>query len=223
MALALAERGADVAITYHSSADAAEEVGSAIRELGVRALLLRCDQRHEEEVRAAVDRVVGDLGGLDVLVNSASNFHRVSWDAIDAAAWDGTLSVNLRGPFLFARHATAALRARRGKIVNIADVAGLRPWTDYLPYSVAKAGVIALTQGLAKALAPEVTVNAIAPGEVLWPDSFSSDQREKLLRRIPLGRSGSAEDVVRTLLYLLEGSDYVTGAIIPVDGGRLLG
>jgi len=222
MAVALAGRGMDVAFTYHASDAAAVEVEIAIRAAGVRALVLRCDQREEEQVRGAVERTRGEFDRLDVLVNSAAIFHRIAWEDVDAAAWDETLNTNLRGPFLFARHATPALKASRGKIVNLADIAGLRPWKEYLPYSVAKAGVIALTQGLAKALAPEVQVNAIAPGAVLWPDEFTEAQRRQLLARIPLARASSPDDVVNTLLYLLEGSDYVTGAVIPVDGGRIL-
>jgi pteridine reductase len=223
MALALAGKGMDVAFTYYRSRAAAADVQTAIREQGVRALALRCDQRAEDEVRRTVDSVIAEFGRLDVLVNSAAVFLRTPWESLDAATWDEILTTNLRAPFLFARCATPALKASGGKIVNIADIAGLRPWADYIPYSVAKAGVIALTQGLAKALAPSVQVNAIAPGAVLWPESFGPEEQARTLNRVPLGRAGSAGDVVNTLLYVLEGSDYVTGAVLPVDGGRLLG
>jgi pteridine reductase len=223
IALGLAGRGADVAITYHQSAAAAEETAATIRGLGRRTLAARCDQRCEEQVRGAVAALAHEWGRLDVLVNSAAVFRRHPFEALTAADWDDELATNLRGPFLFSLAAASTLRAEGGgKIVNIADIAGIRPWADYLPYSVSKAGLIALTQGLAKALAPDVQVNAVAPGAVLWPGDFSEEQRAALLEKIPLRRAGTPEDVVNTVLYLVEGTDYVTGQVLSVDGGRLL-
>jgi NAD(P)-dependent dehydrogenase (short-subunit alcohol dehydrogenase family) len=223
IALGLARRGADVLITYHSSSREAEAAVEEMRSLGVRAAAARCDQRREAEVRAAVQAELAAFGRLDVLVNSAAIFPRRPLAELDAAAWDEALETNLRGPFLFALHAAPALKADGGgKIINLADVAGVRPWPNYLPYSVSKAGVIALTHGLAKALAPEVQVNAVAPGAILWPGDYPEEQRRAVLARVPLARAGSPADVVNTILYLIEASDYVTGALIPVDGGRLI-
>lgn len=224
LALGLAGRGADVAITYRSSEHEAQTVLTELRKAGVRGAAVRCDQASEADVRAAVRWVVGEFRRLDVLVNSAAIFEKTPFESLDAAAWDRHLAINLRGPFLFALHAAPHLRADGGgKIVNLADIAGFRPWKGYLPYSISKAGAIALTQALARELAPDVQVNAIAPGAVLWPEEYTAEQREAALARVPLARSGSPDDVVATLLYLLEGSDYVTGTVIPVDGGRLLG
>ncbi len=224
LALGLAGRGADVAITYRSSEHEAQTVLTELRKAGVRGAAVRCDQASEADVRAAVRWVVGEFRRLDVLVNSAAIFEKTPFESLDAAAWDRHLAINLRGPFLFALHAAPHLRADGGgKIVNLADIAGFRPWKGYLPYSISKAGAIALTQALARELAPDVQVNANAPGAVLWPEEYTAEQREAALARVPLARSGSPDDVVATLLYLLEGSDYVTGTVIPVDGGRLLG
>jgi NAD(P)-dependent dehydrogenase (short-subunit alcohol dehydrogenase family) len=223
IALDLAERGADVAITYHRSAAAAAAVVAASQALGRRAVAFACDQRRDPEVRSVVDGTLAAFGRLDVLVNSAAIFRRTPLADLDEATWDELLDTNLKGPFLFARHAAAALRRDGGgKIVLLADIAGMRPWAGYLPYCVAKAGVIALTQGLARELAPEVQVNAIAPGAILWPPDYPEEARRAVLSRVPLGRPGDPADVVATVRYLLDGSDYVTGAVIPVDGGRLL-
>ena len=131
--------------------------------------------------------------------------------------------MNLKGPFLCAQRVGQEMLARGGgKIVNIADVNAYRPWPSYIPYCVSKAGVIALTQGLARALAPTVQVNAVAPGAVLFPEEYTPEQRERTLAPIPMRRQGTPEDVARTVLFLIEGPDYITGATIPVDGGRLL-
>lgn len=223
LAVGLARRGANVAITYHRSADAGAEVVGELRALGVRALAVRCDQRHEDQVQAALATTLREYGRLDILVNSAAVFHRTPFETLDAAAWDEHVDTNLRGPYLFALHAAEALREHGcGKIVNIADIAGFRAWVHHIPYSVSKAGLISLTQGLARALAPDVQVNAVAPGAVLWPEDYPEDLRQQLVDRIPLQRGGSPEDVVRTVLYLIEGSDFVTGAVVPVDGGRSL-
>jgi len=223
LALGLAARGAAVAITYHSSSDAAAQTVAMIEKLGVEAIAISCDQRDEKHVLNAIRITLDRFGGLDVLVNSAAGFHRIPFDALDSAAWDRDLETDLRGPFLFALHSADALRAGSGgKIVNLVDIAGLRPWKHYLTYSVAKAGLVALTQCLARELAPEVQVNAIAPGVVLWPEAFTADQKEAALRRVPLHVAGSPADVVATMLYLIEGTDYVTGVVVPVDGGRLL-
>ncbi|MBI3911125.1 MAG: SDR family oxidoreductase, partial [Armatimonadetes bacterium] len=191
--------------------------------LGRRALAVACDQRDAGEVAAAVAEVERHLGDVDVLVNNAAIFRRTPFPDLTEDDWDDHLATNLKGPFLFARAVAAGMRSRgRGKIVNLADVAAFRPWPDYLPYSVAKAGLIALTQGLARALAPEVQVNAVAPGAVLWPPDYPEEAKRQFLARVPLGHAGDPADVARVVRFLIEGSDYVTGAVIPVDGGRLL-
>ena len=162
------------------------------------------------------------LGGLDVLVNSAAVMHRIPFEDTTPAQYDAIMHLNLRAPFFVAQGAAPHLRRARGKIVNIGDLGGLEPWPSYAAHSLSKAGVAMLTRVLARALAPAVTVNAIAPGTVLVPDGFDAAQRERLVRDTPLGRLGTPEDAVAALLYLLEGGDFVTGEVLAVDGGRIL-
>jgi pteridine reductase len=148
--------------------------------------------------------------------------HRLGFEETTPEQYDAVLGLNLRSVFFCTQGAAPALRAARGKVVNLADLAGLQPWPGFAAHSVSKAGVVMLTKVLARALAPEVTVNAIAPGAVLVPEDYDAEERERLARAAPLGRLGSPEDVVAALLYLLEGGDFVTGEVLTVDGGRLL-
>lgn len=220
---ALASRGARLAVNYHSSAEPAAALVREIESAGGRAVALAGDTSRAEDVERVVEAVLARFGRIDVLVNNAAIFFETPFPDVSEEDWDRTLDVNLKGPFLCARAVAPAMLAQgEGKIVNLADIAGFRPWPRYLPYSISKAGVIALTQGLARALAPAVQVNAVAPGTVLLPEEFTAEQRQQALQRVPLGREGSAEDVARTVLFLLEGPDYITGTVIPVDGGRSL-
>jgi pteridine reductase len=165
---------------------------------------------------------VAALGGLDVLVNSAAVMHHIGFEATTVEQYDAILDLNLRSPFFVAQGAAPFLRLAHGRIVNIADLGGLEPWPGYAAHSVSKAGVVMLTKVLARALAPDVNVNAIAPGTVLVPDSTSDVERARLADSAPLGRLGTPSDAVNALLYLLEGGDFVTGETLVVDGGRLL-
>jgi pteridine reductase len=164
--------------------------------------------------------VVQELGQLDVLVNSAAVMHRLSFEETTPEQWDAILNLNLRAVFFCTQGAAPALRASRGKVVNLADLAGLEPWSGFGAHSVSKAGVVMLTKVLALSLAPDVTVNAIAPGAVLVPDDYDAEDRERLARATPLRRLGNPADVIAALLYLLEGGDFVTGEVLVVDGGR---
>lgn len=221
IALALAERGAGVGITYHSSAGPAAETLAELRSLGVSAHAVRCDQRDPAQVETAVREVEEALGPLSVLVNSAAIFHQTPFDTATLEDWDSHLETNLRGPWLFAKAAAPGMRQRgAGVIVNIVDIAADRPFPSYLPYSISKAGVAALTRGLANALAPQVRVLGISPGEVMWPEGFPEEQKQALIAKAPLRKEGSPEDIARTVVFMVEGSDYLTGAILPVDGGR---
>jgi pteridine reductase len=148
--------------------------------------------------------------------------HRLNLDETTPEQWDAILNLNLRSVFFCTRGAAPALRKTRGKVVNLADLAGLEPWPGFVAHSVSKAGVVMLTKVLARSLAPDVTVNGIAPGAVLVPDDYTAEDRDRLVRSTPLRRLGSPSDVVSALLYLLEGGDYVTGEILVVDGGRLV-
>lgn len=223
IALELARRGADVAFTYRSSGVEADQTAIEIRALGVRALAVQCDQRHPEQVTAALARVEAELGPVDVLVNSAAIFRRTPVETATLEDWDEHLEVNLRGPWLFAQAAGNRMKQRgAGVILNMVDIAVESPFVGYLPYTASKAGLVALTLGLAKALAPEVRVNGIAPGAVLFPEGFPEEQKEALIRRTPLQRPGTPEDIARTAGYLIEEAPFVTGVILPVDGGLRL-
>jgi NAD(P)-dependent dehydrogenase (short-subunit alcohol dehydrogenase family) len=223
IAWALAQRGAQVAITYQRSQRDADAFVKEMETAGRKALAVRAEATRAAEVTAAVDRVVKQFGRIDILINNAAIFSRTPWAALDEAAWDQAIDVNLKGPFLFAKAAGDRMKAQgSGKIVNIADWAGERPYRHYLPYCVSKAGVVALTKGLALELAPHVQVNAVAPGPVLLPEGMSEEERANVIAATPLRRIGSPEDVANAVLFLLEGSDFITGAVLPVDGGRLI-
>jgi pteridine reductase len=220
MASALAARGASVAIHHHASSSGAEELREEIIEAGGRAACFQADLTDASAARALPQQVVREFGRLDVLVNSAAVMHRLSLDETTPEQWDAIVNLNLRAVFFCTQGAAPALREAGGKVINLADLAGLEPWPGFAAHSVSKAGVVMLTKVLARSLAPLVTVNAIAPGAVLVPEDYDAEERERLARATPLRRLGSPSDVVSALLYLLEGGDFVTGEVLVVDGGR---
>jgi pteridine reductase len=222
MAGALAERGMTVAIHHHASAQGAQELRQQILQSGGRAECFSADLADADAARALPERVVGQFGRLDVLVNSAAIMQRLAFEETTPEQWDAIHNLNLRSVFFCTQGAARALRASGGKVVNMADLAGLEPWPGFVAHSTSKAGVVMLTKVLALSLAPEVTVNAIAPGAVLVPEDYSAEERERLVRSTPLRRLGSPSDVISALLYLLEGGDFVTGEVLVVDGGRLI-
>lgn len=223
MALEIAKRGAHIVVHYANSHTEAEEVADQIRALGRRALIVQGDQSKVADIRRIVGEIDATFGRLDALVNSASNFKRTPLDTITEADWDDSLAVNLKGPAFCALEAARLIRrGGGGKIINMADWAGLRPYRHYLPYLIAKAGVVALTRALALELAPEIQVNAIAPGPVLLPEAATADEIQSVLRYVPLKRLGSPQDIAATAAFLLEGSDYITGQVLCVDGGRFI-
>ena len=221
LAVGLAAAGCDVAVHYGSSAAGAAETAQAIAKHGRKAELIPADLRDAQAARGLADRAARALGRLDVLINAAAVMVRQAVLDVTPESWDATLDLNLRAYFFVAQGAIAHLRPVRGKIVNIADVGGLEPWPSYVPHSVSKAGVVMLTKGLAKALAPDITVNAVAPGPVLLPDDWDDATRRRFADTTPLGL-GSPDHVVNAVRYLLEGGDYVTGTVLVVDGGRML-
>lgn len=223
LAVALAERGCRVAITYRTSRQEAESVVREIERRGVAGYAVRVDQRVPVQVKTAVRSILRRFGRVDILVNNASSFYPTPLEKVTPVQWNDLLSTNLAGPWWFAQALGPAMKQRgSGKILNMADVSVLSPWTDYLPYCAAKGGVVTLTLGLAKALAPQVQVNAIAPGPILFPSDVTPAQRRQALKKTLLKRVGSPKDIVAAALFLLGGSDFVTGVILPVDGGRRL-
>jgi pteridine reductase len=222
MARALADRGMVIAIHHHASSAGARELRDEVLRAGGRATCFAADLTDANAARELPGRVVKELGGLDVLVNSAAVMHRLRFDETTPEQWDAIFDLNLRSVFFCTQGAAPALRAARGKVVNLADLSGIQPWPGFAAHSISKAGVIMLTKVMARSLAPEVTVNAIAPGAVLVPEEYDAEERERLVRSTPLRRLGNPSDAVSALLYLLEGGDFVTGEVLVVDGGRHL-
>ncbi|MEJ2679096.1 MAG: SDR family oxidoreductase [Gemmatimonadota bacterium] len=221
LALALARGGADVVVNYHGSEADAHRTVEEIQALGRRAVAIRADVASRRDVAALIDGVAAEFGRLDVVVNSAALFRSTPFLAIDEEDWDRVLAVNLKGPFLVTQAAAALLAVHEGLVVNIADLSALQPWPGFAHHSVSKAGLAQLTKVAARALAPRVRVNCIAPGTVLPPEDYTQEQIADLRERTALKRLGSPADVVRALLFLVE-SDFVTGEIVVVDGGRSL-
>ncbi|HEX7119798.1 MAG TPA: SDR family oxidoreductase [Longimicrobiales bacterium] len=222
ISLALARAGADVVVNYFRSAEAAEATVAEIAALGRRAIAVHGDVARKPDIVALVRRAAEVFGRLDVVVNNASMFETAPLLAIDETDWDRVLAVNLKGPFLLAQAATPLLRRDGGGvIVNIADLSAFQPWPSYAHHSVSKAGLVHLTRVLALALAPDIRVSCIAPGTVLPPEGYTGEQVLRGIERTPLKKLGSPDDVARALLYLVE-SDFVTGEVVVVDGGRML-
>jgi NAD(P)-dependent dehydrogenase (short-subunit alcohol dehydrogenase family) len=223
IAVELAGRGANVVVHYNRSAAEADAAVRGLEALGVQACALRADLGQAEQVAALAAQAEARTGGIALLVNSAANYFRTPFDAVREADWDAALDVNLKAPFLLSWAIGRAMRGRgRGRIVNLADWAAERPYDDYLPYCVAKAGVVCLTKALAKALAPDVQVNAVAPGPVMPPDDLPAAERQGIVRATPLKRFGKPDDVARCVRFLAEEADFSTGAVYLVDGGRLI-
>jgi pteridine reductase len=221
MTMALAGEGMRLVVHYNRSSGEADEVVAEIRAGGGDAVAIGGDLAEAGAAERLAAEAVAAFGGVDVLVNSASVFPPESLEETDEELWDHTFAVNLRAPFFLIRHLAPTLRARRGVVVNMADLAGMQAWSSYAAHSVSKAGVVQLTRIAARALAPEVRVVGIAPGTVLPPEGMSDAELATLASRAPLGRNGSPDDVVAALLYLLR-ADFVTGETMVVDGGRIL-
>lgn len=223
LALDLAGRGANIVVHYNTSESEARATAGQIEALGRRALIVQADLSQVDQIKDVVRQIDQAFGRLDVLVNSASNFYRVPLEEITEEVWDQSLTVNLKGPCFCALEAARLMkRSGGGKIINFADWAGFRPYRNYLPYMVSKGGMITLTRALALELAPEILVNAVAPGPVLPPPGTTAEEIERMTRNVPLHRLGSPEDIVATVAFFLEGSDYITGQVLCVDGGRLI-
>jgi NAD(P)-dependent dehydrogenase (short-subunit alcohol dehydrogenase family) len=218
IALTLARAGADVAVTYRSSRDEATGVIEQIQSLGCRAAAVECEMRSEESVRGAVAATVAIFGRLDILVNNAAVYESAPIENITLAEWDAVFETNARGPFLVAREALPALRATQGRIVNVGSLGGLRAWASHAHYSASKAALHSLTQSMAKAFAPEVSVNCVAPGWIELDDSPAKDAAH-FASKTPMRRNGTARDVAEAVLFFACGPHFITGQILAVDGG----
>ena len=222
ISLGLAEAGYDVVVNYHSSESEAFAVSRQIREGGRHCLVAQGDVSRSGEVEALARQVRDEFGRLDLLVNNASIFPRKPLMDVEEEEWDRVMEVNLKGPFLMVKATADLLTAARGCVVNLVDLSAFQPWVEYPHHAVSKAGLLHLTRVMARAMAPRVRVNAIAPGSVLPPEDYDEEERERSRSKAALGSLGSPEDVVRTVLFL-DRSPFITGEVIVVDGGRMLG
>jgi len=217
--------GARVAVHYRHSADAAKRLVDELN--GQRtdsALAVQADLSLADELNAFVDSVVAWGGGLHGLVNNASGFYATPLGTIDNAQWDDLIGSNLKAPLFLSQAAAGHLQEGRGCIVNIVDIHATRPLKNHPVYGAAKAGLAMLTRSLAKDLAPDIRVNGVSPGAILWPEDGMTDQIQKsILQQVPLQRAGEPDDIATCVLYLLRDAPYVTGQIIAVDGGRSIG
>jgi pteridine reductase len=216
----LAGTGWAVAFTYHTSVKPARELVEELQGKGHRALAVEADLNHGGARTALVARVREELGGLDALVNNAAVFPRTPFEDLTAARFTEVLRTNLEAPLFLAQACAPLLRASRGTVVNIVDIYGSFPLREHLAYSVSKAALIAATRCLAVELAPEVRVNALAPGIAMFPDDYDEAMRKKLIARTLLRRAGSAGEIARAVRYLLEGTETMTGQVLTLDGGR---
>lgn len=218
IALALAQAGADVAITYLSSEAEATATVSELEALGRRAMAVRCDVRSEASVRDAIAATVAHLGRLDLAVNNAAVFETAPLESLSVAQWDAVFETNARGPFLVAREALPHLRAARGRIVNIGSLGGQHAWAGHAHYCASKAALHMLTQAMARAFAPEVSVNCVAPGWIEMDEDTTPDA-QRFAARTPMRRNGTAQDVAQAVVFFATGPGFVTGQVLAVDGG----
>lgn len=219
IALALARSGADIAITFQTSGREARKTVAEIKALRVHGLRVKCDIRDEKSIKAAIAAAQQEFGRIDILINNAAIYETVDFDKLTAAQWDNMFATNARGPFLVAKHAAKELRRRQGRIINIGSLGGLRPWATHAHYGASKAALHALTQSMAKAYAPDIVVNCVAPGMIEAADETGTAHARRFAAKTPMGRNGSAQDVAEMVRLLATAPRFVTGQIIVVDGG----
>jgi 3-oxoacyl-[acyl-carrier protein] reductase/pteridine reductase len=219
IALELASEGVAVVVNYRHSQTEADETVSDIRSAGGRAIAVQADVSNGGQVAALIGTVEKEFGRLDILVNNAGMFAAAPFDQMTEQQWDEMLSVNLKSQFLCAQAAAKLMKRQgKGRIINISSIGGLLAWPKYAHYCVSKAGVIMLTRCLARALAPEITVNSVAPGTIQFEGELPD---EDYIRRTPLRKTGRGNDIAEAVLFLAK-SNFITGQVLVVDGGRTL-
>ena len=227
-ALALAQAGADVAITFRESGREARETVVDLSGFGVRAFALRCDVTAEASVRAMMKEAGRELGRIDVLVNNAANYEAVDFEKLTVRQWDAIFASNVRGPFLVAREALKWMRRKRpkdlagpleAKIINMGSLGGLRPWASNAHYCSSKAALHMLTKVMAKALAPEIAVNAVAPGMIDLGEKSAAAFMRRMAKQTPMRRNGREDEIARAVLFFATAPQFITGQILAVDGG----
>jgi pteridine reductase len=219
IARALSVAGCDLAVHYGRSEEGAREVAREAEALSRKAAVLQADLTDRPQIERLAEQALALTGRIDVLVHNAGNFERVLPTELSAGPWDRALALNVTAPYLLTVALAPALRSVRGAVVAITDIASMRPWKHYVPYSVSKAALRSLVEGLALALAPEVRVNAVAPGAILPPTEYGEEQLSRLRAPIPLARLGDPSDIARAVVFLAQ-NDFLSGQTIAVDGGR---
>jgi NAD(P)-dependent dehydrogenase (short-subunit alcohol dehydrogenase family) len=220
IALGLAESGCDVIVHYNKSKDEAQDTVDEIKKLGRRAKLLRADLSKETQALKLAREAEKAFGRVDILINSAAIFWPTPPEKLNAKELNAFLDINLKSPYILSSEIGQRMKSRgAGAIVNLACTSAFKPWKQFVPYSISKAGIVAMTIGMAKVLSPQVRVNAVAPGTVLPPENMPADQVRKIAQHLPLKEIGTPQDIVSAVLYLLQ-AGFVTGQVLCVDGGR---
>ncbi len=223
LARSLHEAGMNVIVHYHRSAKEANEL---VRELNNKrhdsAITIQGDLGHQGYYEAIIGTATEFKGRLDVLINNASAFYPTPAGDFTDEDWHKLIDTNLKAPLFLSQLAAPSLRKHKGCIINLTDIHAIRPLARHTIYSISKSGLVTLTQSLAKELAPSIRVNAIAPGAIAWPENIVEDEKQKIMKQIPLNRTGELDDIAKTALFLIQDADYITGQIINVDGGRSL-
>jgi len=220
--LGLAQEGYDVLVQYHQSEDAAHQVVRDVEAMGQQAMAIQGNLAETSAVELVAAGVRERFGRLDLLVNNASLFEPRQLLQVEEEEWDRVMAVNLKAPFLLLKATAPLLKAARGSVINLVDLSALQPWAEYAHHAVSKAGLLHLTRVMARAMAPEVRVNAIAPGTVMPPEDWDETRLNRARESALLQTLGSPEDVVRTVLFLTR-SPFITGEVVVVDGGRMMG
>jgi pteridine reductase len=215
--------GMNIVIHYNTSTQEADELASKLNNIRTDSVItVQTNLEHQDDYTVLVDTAIQFKGSIDVLINNASTFYPTILDDLSEEQWNEITSINLKAPLFLSQLATKSLRKNKGCIVNIADVHANRPLTDHSVYSISKAGLLMLTQSLAKELAPDIRVNAISPGAITWPDKMDDETKEEILNHTALKKTGSMEDISKAVLFLINDADYITGQILNIDGGRTL-
>jgi 3-oxoacyl-[acyl-carrier protein] reductase/pteridine reductase len=222
MALVLGGAGADIAITFRRSAGEARETLQELSAQGTRSIALRCDVTDQKSVNSAVRQVARKLGGLDVLINNAAQYETAEFEKLTLKQWDSMFASNTRGPFLVSQSSLGLLRERKGKIINLGSLGGLLPWPTHAHYCSSKAAVHMLTKVMAKALAPEISVNCVAPGMIDLGEPSAASFMKKMAKKTPMRRNGRAEEIAAAVLFFATAPHFITGQILAVDGGLAL-
>ena len=221
-AMALADAGADVAITFRRSAREAQSAVIDLSSRGVRAFAIPCDVTDEKSIKAAVRDAVRELGGLDILVNNAANYETVEFEKISVKQWDAIFASNTRGPYLVTRESLKWLRQRKGKIINMGSLGGVLPWPSHAHYCSSKAALHMLTKVMAKALAPQIAVNAVAPGMIDLGEAAAKPFMRRMAKQTPMRRNGTGDEIATAVRFFANAPHFITGQILIVDGGLSL-